>query len=101
MSDTPTLTTIALDQIAPSPSNPRKKFDEAALAELAESIRSKGVLHPVLLRPARAGPDLSTFLRDIPGLLPSGVAALVNHGVSTLAGLVARGDARVAHHHSP
>lgn len=43
---------IPLDRIRPSPTNPRKRFDEAKLQELADSIRSKGVLQPVLVRPA-------------------------------------------------
>ena len=31
--------------------NPRKHFDEASLAELAESIRQQGVLQPIGVRP--------------------------------------------------
>jgi ParB/RepB/Spo0J family partition protein len=42
---------IAVSSIAPSETNPRKRFNEAALAELAESVRTKGVLQPVLVRP--------------------------------------------------
>jgi len=43
--------TVAVDRIAANPFQPRKQFDEAALGELAESIRRHGILHPVLLRP--------------------------------------------------
>jgi ParB/RepB/Spo0J family partition protein len=42
---------LPLDDVAPSPDNPRRAFDEAALAELAESIKAHGVLEPVLVRP--------------------------------------------------
>jgi len=42
---------IDLDRIATNPDQPRLKFDEKSLAELAESIRSHGVLQPVLVRP--------------------------------------------------
>lgn len=42
---------IPLGSIDPSPTNPRKTFDKDKLAELAESIRAKGVLQPVLVRP--------------------------------------------------
>ncbi len=38
-----------LDQIAPDPNQPRKVFDEAALAELTESVRARGVLQPIVL----------------------------------------------------
>lgn len=42
--------TVAIDQLAPSPTNPRKRFDESKLAELATSIRENGVLQPLLVR---------------------------------------------------
>lgn len=38
------------DVLAPSPLNPRKKFDEAALAELAASLRQDGMLQPIVIR---------------------------------------------------
>ena len=41
---------IPLRDIEPNPSQPRRSFDEAALAELAESIRENGVITPVTLR---------------------------------------------------
>lgn len=40
-----------LDQIAPDPDQPRKVFDESALAELTQSIRERGVLQPIVLTP--------------------------------------------------
>jgi ParB/RepB/Spo0J family partition protein len=43
--------TIALDRIEPNPNQPRTIFDEAALQELANSIREHGVLQPILVRP--------------------------------------------------
>ncbi|MBP5199183.1 MAG: ParB/RepB/Spo0J family partition protein [Schwartzia sp.] len=41
---------IPVDAIRPNRSQPRKNFDEAALEELAESIRYYGVLQPLLVR---------------------------------------------------
>lgn len=38
---------VEVDRIKPNPFQPRKNFDEAALASLAESIRSYGVLQPL------------------------------------------------------
>lgn len=40
---------IELDKIRPNPQQPRKEFDEIKLAELAESIRSYGVLQPLVV----------------------------------------------------
>jgi ParB family transcriptional regulator, chromosome partitioning protein len=39
------------DQIIPSPLQPRRRFDEAALATLGESIRKHGILEPIIVRP--------------------------------------------------
>jgi len=42
---------LAIKDILPNPKQPRKNFDEKALAELAESIQSQGLLQPILVRP--------------------------------------------------
>lgn len=42
---------LPIDQILPSRSNPRKHFDDAYLAELAESIKSHGLIQPITVRP--------------------------------------------------
>ncbi len=41
----------AIDRIRPNPRQPRADFDEAALNELAASIRAQGILQPLLVRP--------------------------------------------------
>jgi ParB family chromosome partitioning protein len=46
---------IKLGDITPSKTNPRKEFDQESIIELASSIREKGVLQPVLLRPVKGG----------------------------------------------
>jgi ParB family transcriptional regulator, chromosome partitioning protein len=43
--------TIAIDRIVPNPKQPRRTFIEAELEELSESIRTKGVIQPILVRP--------------------------------------------------
>jgi ParB family chromosome partitioning protein len=48
---------IALDTIAPSKSNPRKHLDEAELQELAASIKDKGVIQPIVIRPKTGKPQ--------------------------------------------
>lgn len=40
---------IPLSSITPNPNQPRKSFDEDALNELAESIRSQGVIQPIII----------------------------------------------------
>ena len=42
---------VETDKIAPNRYQPREDFDEAALAELADSVGRYGVLQPVLVRP--------------------------------------------------
>lgn len=42
---------IALDLIRRNPAQPRRSFDEAELRELAESLKTKGVLQAILVRP--------------------------------------------------
>lgn len=49
-----TVTQIPLDEIRPNPYQPRAHFDEAALLELAESIRENGVLQPIIVRQSKA-----------------------------------------------
>lgn len=46
---------IPLSQIKPLPGNPRKHFDETALAELAASIAARGVIQPIIVRPHPEG----------------------------------------------
>jgi len=42
---------IPLKSIIPDPNQPRKMFDEIAEAEMVDSVKSKGILQPILLRP--------------------------------------------------
>jgi ParB family chromosome partitioning protein len=49
---------IALGQISPNPKQPRHHVDEKALQELEASIRTQGILQPLLVRPAEAGFEL-------------------------------------------
>ncbi|MCI1190297.1 ParB/RepB/Spo0J family partition protein [Calidifontimicrobium sp. SYSU G02091] len=43
--------TLKLSQLQPGKYQPRTRMDEGALYELAESIRSQGVMQPILVRP--------------------------------------------------
>jgi ParB family chromosome partitioning protein len=42
---------IEIARIRPNPNQPRIRFDEAGIEELAQSIAERGVLQPILLRP--------------------------------------------------
>jgi len=46
---------LALDLIKPDPANPRKAFDEAALKDLAASIKAEGLVQPISVRPNGTG----------------------------------------------
>ena len=47
--------TLPLDEIIPNKEQPRKQFDEDALADLSASIAQHGVLQPLLVRPMPDG----------------------------------------------
>ena len=49
---------IAIDRIVPNPKQPRRTFIEAELEELADSIRAKGVIMPILVRPDPSQPEM-------------------------------------------
>ncbi|MEG1323183.1 MAG: ParB/RepB/Spo0J family partition protein, partial [Ruthenibacterium sp.] len=49
------VTMLRLAEIEPDKDQPRKKFDDAALSELAASIMEHGVLQPIMVRPVPAG----------------------------------------------
>jgi ParB family chromosome partitioning protein len=53
--DDGTPSTLRLTQLQPGRYQPRTRMDEGALYELAESIKSQGVMQPVLVRPVGAG----------------------------------------------
>lgn len=46
---------VDVGRIAPNPSQPRQRFDEEGLAELAASIREHGVLQPVIVSRTETG----------------------------------------------
>ena len=49
------LRNLALDEIEPGKYQPRTHLDHAALSELAESIKTQGVMQPILVRPLGSG----------------------------------------------
>ncbi|WP_392662720.1 ParB/RepB/Spo0J family partition protein [Amaricoccus sp. B4] len=47
---------IPIERIHPNPNQPRRTFDEKDLQDLANSIREKGVIQPLILRPLQDRP---------------------------------------------
>lgn len=41
---------VPIERIRPNPDQPRKTFNDAAIAELADSIREKGIIQPLIVR---------------------------------------------------
>jgi ParB family chromosome partitioning protein len=54
-SDVEDLRALPVELIVPNPKQPRRAFDDAALDALAGSLRERGVLQPVLVRPVAGG----------------------------------------------
>src|SRR5690349_18890549 len=42
---------VSLGAIVPSPLQPRREFEREALAELVDSIRQRGIIQPLIVRP--------------------------------------------------
>lgn len=67
---------IAVDQVRPNSHQPRKIFDDADLAQLTESIRTVGVLQPVVVTPAAEGYELVMGERRWRAARKAGLAAI-------------------------
>ena len=55
---TAAVTGFSISDIRPNPAQPRRSFSEAELEELAASIKQRGVLQPILLRPDPDAPNM-------------------------------------------
>ena len=53
----PSEASVPIDRIRANPNQPRRDFDERELDELAASIREKGVIQPLILRPHPIEPE--------------------------------------------
>lgn len=50
--------TLPIESVVPNPDQPRRRFAPEALEELTASIRSRGILQPLIVRPHGDSPDL-------------------------------------------
>lgn len=70
------LMSIPVDQIRRNPSQPRRAFDDTKLAALAASLKARGVLQPIVVRPADAGYELVAGERRLRAAKLAGVSEL-------------------------
>jgi ParB family transcriptional regulator, chromosome partitioning protein len=48
---------VPIEFVRPNPANPRRLFDDDSLKELTDSVREKGILQPILVRPLKGLDD--------------------------------------------
>jgi ParB family chromosome partitioning protein len=82
---------VALDQLEPNPFQPRSTMDQGALDELAQSIRARGILQPLLVRPHPTDPGRFQIIAGERRWRAAGAAGL--HEVPTLVRELADTDA--------
>ncbi|GAB4282367.1 MAG: ParB/RepB/Spo0J family partition protein [Roseovarius sp.] len=49
---------LPIERVVPNPNQPRRHFDADALEDLAASIREKGIIQPLIVRPSPRDPQL-------------------------------------------
>jgi len=49
---------IPIDSISPNPMQPRRRFNEESLEELAESLKEHGLVQPIIVRPSGTGYEI-------------------------------------------
>src|SRR5437867_3160755 len=49
---------IPIDQVSPNPHQPRRDFDEKSLGELAASLKTNGLIQPIIVRSMEGGYQL-------------------------------------------
>ena len=60
------LRTVAIEEVHPAATQPRKTFDDVRLSELAESIRTQGIIQPLVVRlRGRLDPLLRNVMGEI------------------------------------
>ena len=85
---------LPLDLLDPSPFQPRRAIDQTALEELAESIRVRGILQPLLARPDPSDPGRFQIIAGERRWRAAGLAGL--HEVPVLVRSLGDGDAMAA-----
>lgn len=81
---------LDLDKVTPNPDQPRKFFDETALAELAESIKTRGLLQPILVKAANTNDVLNATYIIVGGERRFRAHKML--GKTTIAAVITEGD---------
>lgn len=58
VAEQPSYEMIPVDSIAPNPMQPRRRFNEESLEELAESLKEHGLVQPIIVRPFGTGYEI-------------------------------------------
>ena len=70
---------VSLKLVSPNPHQPRQKFDEKSLKELAESIREKGIIQPITVRTRDKGYELIAGERRLRAAKLAGLTEVPAH----------------------
>lgn len=90
----PGVTAIPIEQLEPGPFQPRGDFDPASMAELVDSIRTRGILQPLLARPHPETPGRYQIIAGERRWRAAQQAGL--HAVPTLIRVLSDADAMAA-----
>jgi ParB family chromosome partitioning protein len=67
---------LAPDLILPNPHQPRKTFNESSIAELAASMKSSGLIQPIIVRPSNGQYELVAGQRRLLAAKAAGLSAI-------------------------
>ena len=70
---------VSLKLVSPNPHQPRQKFDEKSLKELAQSIREKGIIQPITVRTRDKGYELIAGERRLRAAKLAGLTEVPAH----------------------
>jgi ParB family chromosome partitioning protein len=67
---------LPVESIRPNPHQPRRDFNEASLAELAQSLKTTGLIQPIIVRQVEGGYELIAGERRLRAAMLAGLATL-------------------------
>jgi ParB family transcriptional regulator, chromosome partitioning protein len=76
LTPSPRFAALPIDRIRQNPMQPRRTFDERTIQELASSLRARGALQPVVVRPAEGAYELVAGERRLRAARLAGMAEI-------------------------